>query len=96
MVLKSLKNKILGHAPKDKSGEGLYATLDELIAQRQYISYLKNFHQRLKVSNQAGDVKSAFKGRGIEYDDLYQLGCLGFVKATNNQLKNFYPKGLRH
>lgn len=70
MVLKSLKNKILGHAPKDKSGEGLYATLDELIAQRQYISYLKNFHQRLKVSNQAGDVKSAFKGRGIELEEL--------------------------
>ena len=22
-------------------------------------------------------------GRGVEYDDLYQLGCLGFVKAIN-------------
>ena len=70
MVLKSLKNKILGYAPKDKRGEGLYATLDELIAQRQYIAYLRNFHQRLKVSNQAGDVKSAFKGRGIELEEL--------------------------
>lgn len=23
-----------------------------------------------------------FKGKGIEYDDLYQAGCLGLVKAT--------------
>lgn len=28
-----------------------------------------------------------FKGKGIEYDDLYQLGCLGFIKA----IKNFNP-----
>ena len=25
-----------------------------------------------------------YKDRGIEYDDLYQLGCMGFVKAINN------------
>ncbi|HIW03892.1 MAG TPA: sigma-70 family RNA polymerase sigma factor [Firmicutes bacterium] len=25
-----------------------------------------------------------FKGRGIEYDDLYQLGCVGFLKAIKN------------
>ncbi len=24
-----------------------------------------------------------FKGRGIEYDDLYQAGCLGIIKAYN-------------
>ena len=31
-------------------------------------------------------IKSIVKrylGRGVEYDDLYQLGCLGFVKAIN-------------
>ncbi len=28
-----------------------------------------------------------FQGKGLEYDDLYQLGCLGFVKA----IKNFNP-----
>lgn len=70
MVFKSLKNKILGHASPDKSGGGLYATLDDLIAQRQYVAYLKNFHQQLKVSHQSGDVKSAFKGRGIELEEL--------------------------
>lgn len=25
-----------------------------------------------------------YKNKGIEYDDLYQLGCMGFVKAINN------------
>ncbi len=24
-----------------------------------------------------------FKGRGIEYDDLYQAGCIGLIKAVN-------------
>ena len=24
-----------------------------------------------------------FKGRGVEYDDLYGAGCLGLVKAAN-------------
>ena len=25
-----------------------------------------------------------FVGKGVEYDDLYQLGCMGLVKAINN------------
>lgn len=25
-----------------------------------------------------------FRGRGIEYDDLFQAGCMGLVKATDN------------
>ena len=24
-----------------------------------------------------------FKGKGIEYDDLFQAGCMGLVKATD-------------
>ena len=28
-------------------------------------------------------VAKRFTGRGIETDDLYQLGCLGFIKAVN-------------
>lgn len=28
-------------------------------------------------------VAKRFTGRGIEADDLYQLGCLGFIKAVN-------------
>ncbi len=25
-----------------------------------------------------------YKNRGVEYDDLYQLGCVGFIKAVKN------------
>ena len=28
-----------------------------------------------------------FKDKGVEYDDLYQIGCIGFLKA----IKNFNP-----
>ena len=28
-----------------------------------------------------------YKNKGVEYDDLYQLGCVGFIKA----IKNFSP-----
>lgn len=39
------------------------------------------------VGNNLGLVHSCanrFRGRGIEYDDLYQAGCLGLVKAAKN------------
>jgi len=29
-----------------------------------------------------------FKGRGVEYDDLFQAGCLGLVKAVENYDKS--------
>ena len=69
-MLKSLKNKWFGHKPRSSGGDGIYAGIDELLEQRQYISYLKSFHRRLTSSRQAGDVKSAFRGRGIELEEL--------------------------
>ena len=33
-------------------------------------------------------VLKRFIGKGVEYDDLYQLGCMGFLKA----IKNFKPE----
>ena len=27
---------------------------------------------------------SKFRGKGIDYDDLYSAGCVGLVKATDN------------
>ena len=39
------------------------------------------------ITNNLGLVHSCckrFKGRGIEYDDLYQAGCLGLIKAVDN------------
>ena len=39
------------------------------------------------LENNARLIKSIIrrvKNKGVEYDDLYQLGCLGFLKAINN------------
>ena len=33
-----------------------------------------------------------FRNKGIEYDDLYQLGCVGFLKAINNFNTDFNVK----
>ena len=33
-----------------------------------------------------------YKNKGVEYDDLYQLGCVGFVKAINNFDEGFNVK----
>ncbi len=33
-----------------------------------------------------------FKNRGVEYDDLYQLGCMGFLKAIQNFDESFGVK----
>jgi RNA polymerase sporulation-specific sigma factor len=46
--------------------------------------------KQLLVTENSPLIKSIIKrfiGKGIEYDDLYQLGCLGFIKA----IKNFQP-----
>ena len=37
-------------------------------------------------------VIKAFKNRGVEYDDLYQLGCMGFLKAIQNFDESFGVK----
>ena len=39
------------------------------------------------INNNLGLVHSCckkFKGRGIEYDDLYSAGCVGLIKAVDN------------
>ncbi|MDD4111262.1 MAG: SigB/SigF/SigG family RNA polymerase sigma factor [Clostridia bacterium] len=43
--------------------------------------------KRILITENSPLVKSIIKryiGKGIEYDDLYQLGSLGFIKAINN------------
>ena len=42
--------------------------------------------RELFIENNLGLVRALcvrFSGRGIEYDDLYQAGCMGLVKATD-------------
>lgn len=33
-----------------------------------------------------------FKGKGVEYDDLYQIACIGFLKAVKNYDESFGVK----
>ena len=49
--------------------QGLSVTVEELIAQQQYLPYL-TYKQNKMTSNQAGGVKSTFKGRGMEFEEV--------------------------
>jgi len=43
--------------------------------------------KEILISENSPLIKSVirrYKNKGVEDDDLYQLGCLGFVKAINN------------
>ena len=42
--------------------------------------------EQLVVNNSSllKSIVKRFKGRGVEYDDLYQLAAIGFLKAINN------------
>ena len=51
----------------------------------------RNAKETLIVEN-SPLIKSIIKryvGKGIEYDDLFQLGAMGFVKAINNFSEEF-------
>ena len=58
-----------GRNNKQDVDEGIVATLEELMSQRQNVRYL-HLKTKLNSSMQAGDVKSAFKGRGIEMEEI--------------------------
>ncbi len=55
--------------PKQE-GNGLSASLEELMNMRRYVVYLHNFKRRRSFSHEAGDIKSAFKGRGMELEEV--------------------------
>ena len=38
----------------------------------------------LNNTNLIKSLVKRFLGKGVEFDDLYQLGCLGFIKAIKN------------
>lgn len=62
------KNKSTEHTTK-----GLYAPLEDLIEQKKYLPYIKSKHNNL-TSYQAGDIRSAFKGRGMELEEVRVYG----------------------
>ncbi len=48
--------------------------------------------KNLLIENNSPLVKSIvrrYRNKGVEYDDLYQLGCVGFAKAINNFDESF-------
>ena len=59
-----------GAVTQENNGKGLFASVDELIEQRQYVAYLQKLGRIKSFSAMAGDVKSAFKGRGMELEEI--------------------------
>ncbi len=63
--------------PKTReTGNGLYASLEELMAMRQSAAYVRSIRKKKSYSHQSGDIKSAFKGRGMELEEVraYSFG----------------------
>lgn len=58
---------------KKETLKGLAVGIDELIEQRKYLPYIKKHHNNI-TSDQAGDIRSAFKGRGMEMEEIRVYG----------------------
>ena len=64
----------------------------------EYIRRAKNGDENAKgiiFTSNAPLIKSVikrFKNKGVEYDDLYQIACIGFLKAINNFDESFNVK----
>ena len=63
-----------------------------------YIRQAKNGDEKAKqiiFEKNSGLIKSIirrFQGKGVEYDDLYQIACIGFLKAIQNFDESFDVK----
>lgn len=70
--MKRLKHitKFFTSVAPELGGGGLFASLEELTEQRKYVAYLRRLSQVKTLSHMAGDVKSAFKGRGMELEEI--------------------------
>lgn len=60
---------LLGRQKQKNQDKGLAATLEDLMEQRRNVRYLR-LKTKLHAASRAGDVKSAFKGRGIEMEEI--------------------------
>lgn len=70
MKLRDITHKIFPMVLSAPKGEGLYASVEDLIAQRRYAHEWQLGRLNRYTSQQAGDVKSAFKGRGMEFEEI--------------------------
>ena len=73
--LKKITEKFLGGKNKTEQGNGLYAEVAELMNMRKFTSYWQQRKQKV-VNGKSGDIKSMFKGRGIEMEEIreYRFG----------------------
>ena len=58
-------------------------TTEELISKSQQGDVCAKEQLVLENTGLIWSVTKRFVGRGVELDDLYQLGCLGFIKAVD-------------
>ena len=68
--LKKITDKFFKNGQSKSKSNGLYATLDELMEMRKFAKYMQKRSRVKSYSSQAGDIKSAFKGRGIEMEEI--------------------------
>lgn len=63
-----------GTKTKTQEGNGLSASVEELMAVRRYAAYVQGLNR--KYSYGSGDIRSAFKGRGMELEEIrsYNFG----------------------
>ena len=54
----------------DEAENGLFVRVEDLAAMRRYVPYMREANRRKSFSRQAGDVKSVFKGRGMELEEV--------------------------
>ena len=66
----------LNNKSHDDKKNGLFASLEELMDMRRYMAYVNGWQRNKTLSCQSGDIKSAFKGRGIEFEEIrsYNFG----------------------
>lgn len=75
-MIKLHKIKNFFHKDEPQQGNGLSADLSELMGMRRYIPIIRNTKAKAASSVDSGNIKSAFRGRGIEMEEIrqYQFG----------------------
>ncbi len=68
--LKKITDDLFFGRKNENPGKGLFVLPEDLIGMRRYIAYMRALERRRSFSHQAGDIKSAFKGRGMELEEI--------------------------
>ncbi len=80
---------------QENKSNGLYASLDDLFEQKKYLPYIKQHHNSI-TSDKVGNIRSAFKGRGMEFEEVRTYGFGDDVRdidwRVTARLGNTYTK----